>query len=131
MRSLVALAVTLMATIATASKGWDAPKFCNGLNCPEFTTLQQCNGFEIRKYKDAQWVGSEYTYPGPSDWSKFTSEGFNKGFKYISGANVASEKIDMTCPVLTKIVPGAGPNCNTTFTESFYVPYKYLSLIHI
>jgi len=28
----------------------------------------------------------------------------------------------MTAPVITKIVPGAGPNCESTFTVSFYVP---------
>lgn len=28
----------------------------------------------------------------------------------------------MTAPVATKVVPGAGPNCESTFTVSFYIP---------
>lgn len=28
----------------------------------------------------------------------------------------------MTAPVITRIVPGAGPNCESTFTVSFYIP---------
>lgn len=34
-------------------------------------------------------------------------------------------KIDMTAPVATKIVPGAGPNCESTFTVSFYIPPQH------
>ena len=28
----------------------------------------------------------------------------------------------MTAPVATKVDPGAGPNCENTFTVSFYIP---------
>lgn len=28
----------------------------------------------------------------------------------------------MTAPVSTKVEPGAGPNCESTFTVSFYIP---------
>ena len=31
----------------------------------------------------------------------------------------------MTAPVATKVVPGAGPNCESTFTVSFYIPEEY------
>lgn len=31
----------------------------------------------------------------------------------------------MTAPVATRIVPGAGPNCESTFTVSFYIPPKH------
>jgi len=48
-----------------------------------------------------------------------------KLFNYISGGNSAKEKIEMTALVLTKIEPGKGPTCNSTFTMSFYQPWKY------
>lgn len=48
-----------------------------------------------------------------------------KLFGYISGGNAANAKIDMTAPVLTKVEPGQGPTCESTFTVSFYNPYKY------
>lgn len=50
---------------------------------------------------------------------------FMKLFDYISGGNSAKAKIPMTAPVLTKIEPGQGPNCESTFTMSFYNPYNY------
>lgn len=50
---------------------------------------------------------------------------FMKLFDYISGANSAKAKIPMTAPVLTKVEPGQGPNCESTFTMSFYNPYNY------
>ena len=28
----------------------------------------------------------------------------------------------MTAPVATRVVPGAGPNCESSFTVSFYIP---------
>ena len=31
----------------------------------------------------------------------------------------------MTAPVTVKVVPGAGPNCESTFTVSFYVGAEY------
>lgn len=54
-----------------------------------------------------------------------------KLFNYISGANSANAKIEMTAPVLTKIEPGQGPACNSAFTMSFYQPWKYQVLYYI
>lgn len=31
----------------------------------------------------------------------------------------------MTAPVATRVVPGAGPNCESQFTISFYIPPKH------
>ena len=53
------------------------------------------------------------------------NEGFNRLFDYISGANVQNIAIEMTTPVLTYVEPGAGPNCNSSFTVSFFVPMMY------
>ena len=46
-------------------------------------------------------------------------------FAYIAGANDAHSNIPMTAPVLTKVDPGDGPNCESTFTVAFYVPEKF------
>ena len=35
----------------------------------------------------------------------------------------ADEKVAMTTPVTTKVVPSSGPNGETVFTRSFYIPY--------
>jgi len=44
---------------------------------------------------------------------------FFKLFAYISGANSQGVKIDMTAPVITKVIHGAQPNDKSTFVEHF------------
>jgi hypothetical protein len=38
---------------------------------------------------------------------------------------LTEKKIDMTVPVTTKVEPGAGPNCESSFTVSFFIPPEY------
>ena len=33
--------------------------------------------------------------------------------------------VDMTIPVTIKVEPGEGPNCESSFTMSFYLPVEY------
>jgi hypothetical protein len=47
-----------------------------------------------------------------------------KLFNFIGGANSLSQKIPMTSPVISAVTPGAGPNCDNTFTVSFFLPYN-------
>lgn len=34
-------------------------------------------------------------------------------------------KVEMTAPVSTRVEPGAGPNCESTFTVSFFIPPEH------
>ena len=101
------------------------PAFCNGIDCPQYKTICNTSGFEIRSYPAAQWVSIDFEGPGTSDFQNAEHDGFKHLFDYITGANALGAKIDMTAPVNDKIVPGSGPNCNTTFTISFFIPFKY------
>ena len=117
------LLVGLLA-VSTAVGAWVVPPaFCNGIDCPQYTTLCKSSKFEIRSYPAAQWVSTQFQGPGTSDFESSGQEGFQRCFNYITGANAAGEQINMTAPVTNKIVPGSGPNCNTTFTVSFFIPF--------
>ncbi|XP_072015637.1 heme-binding protein 2-like [Amphiura filiformis] len=101
-----------------------SPKFCNGLDCPEFTVLKQTDEYDIRAYEQSAWVSTEIL---GMDFDKAGEEAFGRLFAYISGANEAKEKVPMTAPVITRVIPGAGPACESNFTISFFVPFKFQS----
>lgn len=46
-------------------------------------------------------------------------------FQYIQGANLNFSRIAMTAPVLTSIVPGAGPLHSSAYFVRFYLPTKF------
>merc|ERR1712157_666978 len=98
------------------------PSFCHGINCPYFTIEKSTEDYEIRNYPSSLWTSTDIQNINLDD---AVSTGFRRLFQYIDGNNKQNIKVDMTSPVLTKIVPGAGPNCESNFTVSFYVPYKY------
>ncbi|XP_046548673.1 heme-binding protein 2-like [Haliotis rubra] len=95
------------------------PKFCHGLGCPRFTVLKSVKGeYEAREYSASQWVSTNSV---GVDYAEASRTNFMRLFKYISGKNSAGEKIDMTAPVIIKIIPGPGPACESNFTMSFFV----------
>merc|ERR1712122_193929 len=62
-----------------------------------YTVLQKFDGYEMRRYPSVNWVCSEATYKMGRDSE---NNMFMTLFRYISGANVEQEKVDMTIPVL-------------------------------
>ena len=46
------------------------------------------------------------------------------GFLFLP-ASSSGVTIDMTVPVINRVIPGEGPLCDNNFTYSFYVPSKY------
>ncbi|CAL8469048.1 g8589 [Coccomyxa elongata] len=106
---------------AQQSGNTSSPWFCHDLDCPSYITLDKGADYEKRQYPSANWVSvnvENYTY------SAAVSKGFAPLFDYISGANKEGVKINMTAPVLVKVLPGDGPFCQNNFTVSFYVPTK-------
>lgn len=77
---------------------------------------------ELRAYGANLWSS---TMVNSTSLDDAMTTGFSRLFAYISGGNKDSAKIDMTSPVLVKVVPGSGPNCASTFTVSFFVPESY------
>jgi len=89
------------------------------LECPQFELVSVNSGYEVRKYPASKWVSTTlYVF----DYDEATGTMFRKLFNYIDGENDQGRKIAMTAPVTTKVTPGSGPNCESTFTMSFLVP---------
>jgi len=95
---------------------------CKLLECPTFSVVHEGDGFEIRKYRNATWVETELL--ADVSFAAATVRGFDSLFKYIGGANDGHKKIDMTAPVVTKIVPSAGPFCSSAFVVAFHLPSR-------
>ena len=118
---LLALSVTLF-NVALSSGEWVSPWYCHDLDCPPFSNTTVDGGIQVRAYKDLIWASTDVM---ETNINRAGSIGFDRLFAYISGENELNIAIDMTSPVLNRIVPGAGPNCNSTFTVSFFAPYDY------
>ncbi|KAL3623613.1 hypothetical protein CASFOL_032429 [Castilleja foliolosa] len=99
-------------------QAYPTAKNCKTHECPSYTVVHSQKEFEIRSYKEAQWVS------GPKIQSDSYKSASNKGFlilfSYIQGNNKERAKIDMTTPVFVEVQ-------NKTYTVYFYVPQKYQS----
>eukprot|EP00027_Filamoeba_sp_ATCC50430_P006790 CAMPEP_0168557244 /NCGR_PEP_ID=MMETSP0413-20121227/9321_1 /TAXON_ID=136452 /ORGANISM="Filamoeba nolandi, Strain NC-AS-23-1" /LENGTH=204 /DNA_ID=CAMNT_0008588261 /DNA_START=10 /DNA_END=624 /DNA_ORIENTATION=- len=105
-----------------AQTTWDEPWFCHDIDCPVYTSVENTTVYEIRKYDVSYWVS---TLVEDISLDSALDTGFDRLFNYISGQNSQNEEIPMTAPVRAVIQPGAGPNCDSNFTVSFFVPFAY------
>merc|ERR1711962_1919508 len=81
--------------------------------------IQTTERYEERHYPARKWIS---TMSYSISYDDVQSDMFGKLFNYIDGGNDQGMKIDMTTPVTTLVVPGAGPNCESNFTMSFLIP---------
>lgn len=107
---------------SSVSSGDPAPN-CAVLECPPYKLVHEESDFSIRRYRDATWVETEALED--VSFTKATYRGFHSLFQYIQGENVNGSHIPMTAPVLTSIIPSAGPFCSSAFTVSLYLPSKF------
>merc|ERR1712183_1201978 len=96
-----------------------------------YETIQKFNGYEERKYPSVKWACTEATYKmeeaededgdGSDEWSimkmmqmmtnkkswkkKPENQMFMKLFRYIAWVNKERQEIEMTVPVLSRMVP--------------------------
>eukprot|EP00544_Gedaniella_sp_CCMP2646_P000026 CAMPEP_0202503894 /NCGR_PEP_ID=MMETSP1361-20130828/43078_1 /ASSEMBLY_ACC=CAM_ASM_000849 /TAXON_ID=210615 /ORGANISM="Staurosira complex sp., Strain CCMP2646" /LENGTH=87 /DNA_ID=CAMNT_0049137257 /DNA_START=114 /DNA_END=373 /DNA_ORIENTATION=- len=82
-----------------------SPPFCNNLDCPVYTVVTKTAQYEIRKYAPSVWSSTNVT--SVDSYNDATREGFQRLFKYISGANTNGTKVPMAAPVLVDVYPGA------------------------
>jgi len=108
--------VLAMAAVVGAAAG------LQNIEGPQYTVVHVESDFEIRLYRQSTWISTPVE---DISFSKATQIGFHKLFQYIQGANINNSRVEMTTPVLTGIVPSAGPFCSSAFKVRFYVPSEF------
>ncbi|XP_013867004.1 heme-binding protein 2 [Austrofundulus limnaeus] len=94
--------------------------FSTGLQNPKYTAEEaKEKDYEIRTYHATKWVSTSLNGMQCDEAMK---TGFRRLFNYIQGNNQKKAKVEMTAPVTCRVVPGAGPACESQFTVSFYIP---------
>ena len=86
-----------------------------------YTVLKEHQGWEEREFPATKWVSIDVFSITVHD-SPEQQKAFFQLFNYIDGQNSEGMKIPMTAPVSFRILPGEGPNCESNFTLSFYIP---------
>lgn len=102
-----------------AARGFNAFE----LEEPQYTVVHTESDFEIRFYREITWMSS--ASPREVSFEKATRQGFHRLFQYIQGANLNSSRIPMTVPLLTSIVPGAGPFDSSGYIVRLYLPSEF------
>ncbi|KAL2936115.1 Heme-binding protein 2 [Bienertia sinuspersici] len=92
------------------------------IESPLFSVIHSESEFEIRVYRDSTWMSAPVNH---LSFHQATKLGFHRLFQYIQGANLNFSRIPMTKPVLTSIVPGAGPLHSSAYFVRFYLPEKF------
>jgi len=90
------------------------------LEVPTYRVLHNGGDFEIRKYNRATWV--ETSLISEASMNGARQKGSNCLSAYFSGRNDRKEELPSTDPIVTKLVPLAGPFCSPAFTVSKLLP---------
>ncbi|TXG65543.1 hypothetical protein EZV62_006818 [Acer yangbiense] len=96
---------------------------CTAIESPQYAVVHSESDFEVRLYRDSTWMMSAPVRE--LSFEKSTLLGFHRLFQYIQGANLNYSRIAMTAPVVTSIVPGAGPLHSSAYFVGFYLPVKF------
>lgn len=89
---------------------------------PQYTVVHSESDFEVRYYRESAWMTA------PVDdisFEKSTKNGFHRLFQYTEGANLNFSRLRITYPILTSIVPGAGPLHSSAYFVKLYLPTEF------
>nr|GMC56270.1 heme-binding protein 2-like [Ipomoea batatas] len=108
----------LVAVVMMATTFYSEVVVCKEMESPQFTVLHSESDFEVEVLE----------YHNRS--TALTNDTLKKGsspilFQYIEGANLNFSRISMTVPVLTSIVPGAGPLHSSAYFVKLYLPEEF------
>ncbi|GLT79480.1 hypothetical protein SLA2020_509660 [Shorea laevis] len=95
---------------------------CNGSESPQYVVVHSESDFEIRFYRDSTWMSARVL---DLSFQKATLFGFHRLFQFTEGANLNFSRLPMTVPVVTSVVPGAGPLHSSAYYVRLYLPTKF------
>ncbi|KAK4768086.1 hypothetical protein SAY87_003227 [Trapa incisa] len=95
---------------------------CSAIETPEYTVVHVESDFEVRLYGKSTWMSAPAR---DLSFKKATLNGFHRLFQFIEGANLNYSRIPMTFPIVTSIVPEAGPLHSSAYSVLFYLPAKF------
>ncbi|XP_042360747.1 heme-binding protein 2 [Plectropomus leopardus] len=98
-------------------------EFCSETKqCLLFDRVCDADGYEVRKYGSVKWVSTD-------EMSFFMEiaamRAFRRLFNYIDGANKDGKKIEMTAPVIIKMIEDKYFWQRSTYTMSFLLPAEH------
>jgi len=91
------------------------------LEIAPYTVLKEHQGWEEREFPATKWISTD-AFSINVHYSEEGGAAFDRLFNYIDGQNSEGMKIPMTAPVSFRIIAGEGPNCESNFTMSFFIP---------
>ncbi|XP_031287747.1 heme-binding protein 2-like [Pistacia vera] len=94
----------------------------NAIESPKYEVVHSESDFDVRLYTESTWMSAPVR---ELSFEKATLFGFHRLFQFIEGANLNYSRIPMTSPVVTSIVPGAGPLHSSAYVVRFYLPVKF------
>ncbi|KAK6924820.1 SOUL hem-binding protein [Dillenia turbinata] len=95
---------------------------CSAIETPQYTVIHRESNFEIRLMRESSWMSAPVK---ELSFEKATRLGFHRLFEYIQGANLNFSRIAMTAPLLTSVVPDAGPLHSSAYHVQLYLPVAF------
>ncbi|XP_072533083.1 heme-binding protein soul2 [Salminus brasiliensis] len=78
---------------------WDAPWFCHGHECPEYSVVKTYDNFEERLYKSSRWITKDIASAQKGD----VTDGFWKLYNFLQGENDEKRVVPTTRPGLVSV----------------------------
>ncbi|XP_036429349.1 heme-binding protein soul2 [Colossoma macropomum] len=117
MKTTLPVALCLLSVVLLPlGECWEAPLFCHGYECPEFTVVNTYESFEERVYTSSRWITTDIASISNSD----VAAGLWKLYEYTQGENTEKRVLPTTRPGLVS-VNEAGENGQRQVSVSFYV----------
>lgn len=92
LQGLTALCLVCLAGVSA----WQAPWFCHGDDCPEFSVLDTNEDFEERFYKASHWITSDVASTDKEEATK----ALWKLYHYTKGENEENANVDLPWPAI-------------------------------